>query len=342
MKYGRELPGYPYNFKAKLTRAIVFSQRKLFGERGAPFASVSSSAPLPLSYQGQAASDAISALLEGNSPCLVARFGWGEVETALRGLDKRAFLQHPIRQILRFVRGDSGPFWWDNSVRAGIVWMCGYFPADDAALMRFSEQYCEDLRQIDLLASYAAGETRLSQQFFPHAKAFPLGDYEPFWYDRPWSRCLKGKRVLVVSSFPDTIRMQYSKRERLFSNPEMLPPFDLITYRSISSFAGNEVPYATWFDALKKMEDDISKINFDVALIGCGAYGLPLGAYVKRVLNRKALHTAGITQLFFGIRGKRWDDIPRYPNSLYNEEWIRPLESDRVQSVKTIEGGCYW
>lgn len=339
MNYGRELPGYPYDLKAKLTRCIIWGQRKVFGGLLSRF---SGSAPLPIDFRGEQASQAIYDLLISDKPCLVARFGWGEMETTLRGLDISDSRNHVLKSLFRFLVGATGPFWWDNSVRAGIVWACGYFPETDEALMRFSQRVCVDAGQIDLLASYAVGEKRLSRRFFPNVKTFPLGDYEPFWYSNPWTAALEGKKVLVVGSFPKTVEMQYKKRRDIFANPKMLPDFDLITYRSISSFAGNKVPYATWFEALQKMCDDIAKIDFDIAFVGCGSYGMSLGAFIKRDLGKKALHTGGITQLFFGIKGRRWDAISKYPQTLYNDAWTRPLPEDSVQGAKTIEGGCYW
>jgi hypothetical protein len=40
---------------------------------------------------------------------------------------------------------------------------------------------------------------------------------------------------------------------------------------------------------------DIDCLEFDVALIGAGAYGLPLAACVKR-LGKKAIHMGGVTK----------------------------------------------
>lgn len=42
------------------------------------------------------------------------------------------------------------------------------------------------------------------------------------------------------------------------------------------------------------MEDKIKQIDFDVCIIGCGAYGLPLAAFVKR-MGKQAIHLAGGT-----------------------------------------------
>ena len=77
-----------------------------------------------------------------------------------------------------------------------------------------------------------------------------------------------------------------------------------------------------------------------MAIIGAGAYGLPLAAHVKR-LGKKAVHLGGATQILFGIRGKRWDEMPFF-QKLYNEHWVRPLPSEVPKDYQRVEGGCYW
>ena len=59
------------------------------------------------------------------------------------------------------------------------------------------------------------------------------------------------------------------------------------------------------------MKAQIDKEDFDICLIGAGAYGFPLAAYVKRK-GKKAVHLGGALQLLFGIKGSRWED----PNHL--------------------------
>jgi hypothetical protein len=338
MIYGRELPGYPYDLKAKLTRCIVAGQRKLFGSVLRRF---SDHAPLPYSFTGAEANRAIRSLLLAEAPCMVARFGSGEMETTLRALDVTA----PGNVLAKFGRmcaGRSGPFWWDNSIRAGIVWIAGFFPEDNASLEHFGRQVTQDCRQIDLLAGWLPGEKRLSKAYFPAVKAFPLIDLEPWWSAEPWSAALEGKTVLVVHPFSDTIRAQYAKRAMLFKNPSVLPEFELKTYRTVQSLAGLRPPFPTWFDALKRMCDDIAGIDFDIALIGAGAYGMSIAAFIKRDLKRKAVHMGGATQLLFGIKGHRWNREPRYVSELYNKEWIPPFDSERPEKARTVEGGSYW
>lgn len=90
-----------------------------------------------------------------------------------------------------------------------------------------------------------------------------------------------------------------------------------------------------------KMSEDISKIDFDIALIGCGAYGFSLGAFVKRDLARKAIHIGGATQLPFGIKGGRWDNHP-IVKAFYNDYWVCPSASERPRNVAAVENTCYW
>lgn len=77
-----------------------------------------------------------------------------------------------------------------------------------------------------------------------------------------------------------------------------------------------------------------------IAIIGCGAYGLPLAAYVKS-LGKKAVHLGGATQILFGIKGRRYDKQPFY-QSLYNEYFVRPKSEERPQNYLKFVYGDYW
>lgn len=110
---------------------------------------------------------------------------------------------------------------------------------------------------------------------------------------------------------------------------------------------GGDLDFKDWFEALRKMEDDIDKLDFDIAIIGCGAYGLPLAAHIKQS-GRKAIHLGGVTQILFGIKGKRWENPVQkmckygyYPD-LMNEYWVRLVESEKPRTANQVEGGCYW
>ena len=88
------------------------------------------------------------------------------------------------------------------------------------------------------------------------------------------------------------------------------------------------------------MKDKIDQDDYDVCLIGCGAYGFPLAAHVKR-MGKQAIHLGGALQLLFGIRGNRWDNMDDY-KSLVNQYWTRPKGVEIPQAKDKVENGCYW
>ena len=162
-------------------------------------------------------------------------------------------------------------------------------------------------------------------------------------WKNPWTRILKDKKVLIVHPFTESIEFQYyNNREHIWEDSMVLPEFkELITLKAVQSIAGQKTQFKTWFDALHYMEDEISKLDFDIALIGCGAYGMCLAAHVKR-MGKIGIHLAGWTQFLFGIYGNRWlKNQPEYAHFI-NKYWIRPNENERPQNAKKVEGGCYW
>ena len=159
--------------------------------------------------------------------------------------------------------------------------------------------------------------------------------------NNPWTKALAGKKVLVVHPFVDSIEQQYQKRDRLFPGTEVLPEFELKTLRSVQTAAGEEDPrFNSWFEAFDWMKQEILNQDFDVAILGCGAYGFPLAAEIKKA-GRQAIHLGGATQLLFGITGGRWDEDPVI-QGLINNAWVRPMASERPKDAGKIENSCYW
>jgi len=213
----------------------------------------------------------------------------------------------------------------------------GFFPMDDLHLKRYAERMSADMLELTTLASWRPEEIYF-KRILRDVPKIKLGELGPVNTDYSWSQCLEGKRVLVVHPFAESIKKQYEKRELLWSNSHVLPQFSsLETVKAVQSIAGNNAEgFSDWFDALAYMEREIAKHDFDVALIGCGAYGFCLAATVKR-MGKKAVHIGGPLQLYFGIKGKRWDGM-----GFYNEHWVSPAETERPAGLSKVENGCYW
>lgn len=215
----------------------------------------------------------------------------------------------------------------------------GFFPITDYMLCRFASEMIEISKNIDVLGvRYLDEEHEATEKYCPNIKIVEIDSIIMISYERPWSRYLKGKKVLVIHPFAETIKSQYEKRRLLFDNPDVLPEFDLKVIKAVQSIAEEKkkLPFNTWFEALEFMKEQIRQVDFDIALIGCGAYGMFLADYCKS-LGKKAVHMGGATQLLFGIKGKRWDNL-----KIYNEHWVRPKEEEIPQGANKVEGGCYW
>jgi len=301
----------------------------------------------------QVANGMIYDLLASDKQCMIARFGTTELNCINNYLCVHSSKSY-LRRIIDFITDETHTPWWNKEHFHTMSVCSGIFPESQEIAERFSERYLEDIPEIDMLASY-----QYLEKFMPTRKdvvKVQLETIYPFFVEKPWTRLLKGKRVLVIHPFEQTIRQQYTKRELLFDNPDVLPKFELITMKAVQTIAGNKSEFKDWFEALEYMERQIDKIDFDIALIGCGAYGLPLAAYVKRI-GKKAVHFGGGLQLLFGIMGNRW--VEGYPKispwnylpgvyididytPLFNEHWCYPLPVDTPRNAQVVEGACYW
>lgn len=291
-----------------------------------------------MTVRGSKANQLIGTLLNTEKPCLITRFGSIETEAMMAYLYRNEKMS-PLQRFYRFASWDIRYVGWEPPLKNKLQNNAGFFPPEEKYLNRFAELYLSILPDIDLIGSWIHAEILLRQRM-QNTQRIPLADLEPYLHTNPWSKALENRKVLVIHPFSESISSQYAKRELLFDNPNVLPSFELKTLRAVQSSGGNRVPFSDWFTALDAMKSEIDKIEFDVAVIGAGAYGLPLAAHIKSI-EKQAVHLGGATQMLFGIYGQRWvnDPLRRY---FINEHWIRPLDSDKIENFKQIENGCYW
>ena len=289
--------------------------------------------------EADVASQIIQDALMAEKPCMIARFGSTELACLLNYVG----VTHDKNRYLPYIQGKSQRWWWEDAIIKQMQNWSGFFPATQDKIEQFCGLMLKDIPQVDVLGSWLAAEKLFDKELENCAKInFEL--LNPYFSIVPWTRALEGKKVLVVHPFAATIEKQYKKRELLF-NGNLLPAFELQTIQAVQSIAGNETQFTDWFAALDFMKTEIDKHDYDICLIGCGAYGFPLAAHVKRS-GKKAIHLGGSLQLLFGIRGKRWDN-PNY-NSIYNyshlinKHWVKPGDEEKPKGAASVEGACYW
>lgn len=148
-------------------------------------------------------------------------------------------------------------------------------------------------------------------------------------YPRKWTHALEGQKVLIVSPFYNEIRIQYEKRDLLWSDGR-IPKCELSYDPSIWMRTEG------YYKSLEILSERVLSRDFDVALLSCASLGTPLAAMIKES-GRKAVQMSSAMHTLFGLKGKRWDNM-----GIYNEYWIRPGEDTKPSYANDLDGATYW
>ena len=290
-------------------------------------------------HRGAAANDVLIRAASSSFPLAVSRLGTTENAVV------KYYVEHQV----------DGECVFPENLSRAIKELSGFFPLDNELLSQFSRETLEHLGEIDVLAvrsekrehAYWGFENFFIRRFARQSTLIDLNALVPLGNPQSWTKELKGRKVLIIHPFAHTVTQQYGKRHELFDIPDFLPDCHLDVLPAVQSVGDNssQTGFATWFDALDSMRKEIARRDFDVALIGAGAYGLFLTAECKR-LGKVGIHIGGATQLLFGILGKRWTD-PNSPDSssvlpFINEHWSGPTQAEVPAGASKVEGGCYW
>ena len=234
-----------------------------------------------------AGNDLARDLLESGQPFLFGRCGATEMRTVADWLQ-------------------NGGHNFTDRTRADIRNLSGVFPTDDATLDKFCRLYVKTAQSAELLALWNVGAEREVIRGCDATRFTELRALEPYYHARPWSTALAGKRVLVVHPFRRTILAQYEKRTQLFPGKDVLPELASLTViQAVQGLGGQDTGYASWFDALTEMERRMDAADYDVAIVGAGAYSLPLAAHAReRVLADSENMSLDILQAMCREKGR--------------------------------------
>lgn len=302
---------------------IAFSQLKRIGDR-------------EISNYDEGSADIFS-LLESGSPVAVSRFGTTEARIF------QAFSDGSIDKKLVFERL-VGP----------LNQLSGVFPQDFESVERFVDISLDAAKQIDVLGvrSHPSEkmfwdlETLSAHTFSPQASLVDINCLAPFRAKKSWLRHLRGKKVLCIHPFEDSIKSQHEEQGYLLRVDMGLPEFELVTYRPPQTLgATSRSRNDSWETRLRETELEVQSLDFDLALIGAGAYGMPLAVALKN-MGKSAIHVGGALQLFFAIRGSRWESkLARHLSGVPNyggPGWVWPTQQETPVGAEEIEKSAYW
>lgn len=301
--------------------------------------------PWPKDEEWETTNTLLTDLFSDDKPCFVGRIGTTEQAVLVNYITVHSKKNY-IKKCLDYITDNTRlPFWDYPRLSDDLCMYSGFFPKRNLQLIeRFAELYLHDIPLMDVCGRFSYAEKFLP--FNKDCKMVQLESLYPFFAKKPWMKVFEDKKVLVVHPFKDTILSQYNNhRGELFKNNDILPKFHLEVIKAVQTIAGEKSNFTDWFEALDYMKDEILKRDFDLLIVGCGAYGLPLAAFAKS-LGKKSIHLGGGTQLLFGIKGKRWEENYHGTDTrfadLFNKYWVYPNVVERPKNLNKVEGGCYW
>lgn len=158
---------------------------------------------------------------------------------------------------------------------------------------------------------------------------------------RPWTHAFRGKRILVISTFAESIREKIPIREKIYG-VDLFPDCEITCIKPPQTQAGEparefDIELADFYVRLDAIKD-----TYDIALVSCGGYANPVCAHIYES-GKSAIYVGGVLQMYFGILGKRWlKERPDVVRLFLNEHWSKPKPEERPKNCDAVEGGCYW
>jgi hypothetical protein len=214
----------------------------------------------------------------------------------------------------------------------------------------FTTEYSKAIKNSTYLAAFPTIYTQVQNFLIKQYSKNVLHNrvLEPFYSilekEKPWTHKLLGKRVLIVNPFITSIKKNIDANFQMFNHEKLfLDGQDFVFYKSFNCLANNR-PHKNWIETFEIMCNDIKEIEFDIALLGCGGYGLPLANFIYEKMNKSAIYIGGGLQLLFGIMGQRWGNNDMW-KKIMNEsqsQFIRPSGDEIIKNKNMIENACYW
>ena len=173
--------------------------------------------------------------------------------------------------------------------------------------------------------------------------AFALDVFHYVHDPKAWTKSLRGKRVLLISPFEESLRDKVPKRALMYDGVDLFPDCTFVYLKPPMTQAGEPSRefHRELADFTRKI--DAIKDTFDVALVSCGGYGNLVCSHIYESCGKSAVYVGGVLQMYFGILGGRWlRERPDVVRLYLNEHWSRPKSTERPVGCEKIENACYW
>jgi hypothetical protein len=306
--------------------------------------------PLQLISSWSKCQEMIKSVIDAPEPRFIGRMGGSDTDAVADRL--AAEIESPAsgcdaaRRHLRRLRQFNGYYDLDNSDAKYLAFLhlllkcysaCGEIAFVDAKLLTmYFPTMINAIYQLKTVP-YRAGFEQIVNTIARQpreAHAYPYTFYETLSGNlnlfRVFEQSLTGKRVLVISPFETSIHANWGSRRR-FLRDYVYPEFEVLTVNTPITYDGlprEFYPHRDWFETVQALLDRVGEIDFDIALLACGSYAMPIGTLIASRMGKKAIYVGGVLQLFFGIIGRRYEN-PFFLNAINREAFITPVERER-------------
>jgi hypothetical protein len=228
----------------------------------------------------------------------------------------------------------------------------GTFPRDPGFYLRYFDAFAGHMRSLDFLGLFGFPKEQAVLRHYRIAnRVMDFRDQEPDRSvpDDPRACYLPhfaGKRLLLVSPFAlllksranrETFEAVWAKTGKRWFHPRAVEAL-VVPYgwsKPVQAQHGDS------FRLLEHLYRQMERSEFDVALIGAGAMGIPLASYAKS-LGRAAIVLGGHLQVLFGVLGKRWRESEEWQRNYINSAWIDPPPEYVPTEEVLVDDGAYW
>lgn len=217
------------------------------------------------------------------------------------------------------------------------------------------DQWCKlfinAVRELDCIAVWQ-NEKDIIEYIKCSAIQLPLRTLEPYYTpNTQYTKFIEGD-ITVISPFSETIRTQWKSRESHFPNGGLWNPSTNVNtvQTGFTAFLSGGNSSTRWErsiensgfqSAIHYMIESACANNSKAVLVGSGVLSLIVVAELKK-RGKIAIHTGGSTQLFFGIKGRRWDSHPEI-SRFFNDSWKRPSRKETpLNAINFVDGPTYW
>jgi len=241
----------------------------------------------------------------------------------------------------------------NNNNLNNVLRICGIYCKNNniTVFEKYFEELNNAIENSDILACFNNSNIESIQNVYStmyNLTKIHSRSLEPFYViqdnEIPWTHYLFGKKVLIINPFTDSMKKQIDNNFQIFKDKKIfLDDQEFIFYKSFQTH-GNHYVHNNWLETFTVMCNDIEKLEFDIALLGCGGYGLPLCNFIKTKMNKSSIYIGGGLQLLFGVMGHRWINRDDWKKIIKenNSNFVFPSENEKLDNKNTIENSAYW